>query len=212
MSTRVKATLLSPVEQTFTIHGNEETQVGYRFETNGEVVDFGQGRLIVTLDVKERAGEARRTVIETGQEALNGLSLRDTLDAALSNAGTGTAFAAEDVYHAIIDGYNASPGRSPGLVHCDNQSTDGQASLNGFPLECPRLEGQQFDNLDNWFPLSFVNRLDLAPSDGSNCGQQRIIFANNVFIGNGRMFMILEAQLPNPTPECGVDSCRPIAE
>jgi len=211
-STRVRATLLSPVQQTFTIRGNEETQVGYRFETNGEVVDFGQGRLIITLDVAERAGEARRTVIETGQDALAGLSLRETLDAALSNARTGTPFAADDVYHAIIDSYNSSPGNDDSLAHCDDQQTNGQASLNGYPLACPRLEGSQFDNLDAWFPIAFVNRLDLAPTDGANCGQQRIIFANNVFIGNGRMFMIVEAQLPNPTPECGVDSCRPIAE
>jgi hypothetical protein len=211
-STRVRATLLSPVQQTFTIRGNEETQVGYRFETNGEVVDFGQGRLVITLDVAERAGEARRTVIETGQDALGGLSLRETLDAALINANTGTPFAADDVYHAIIDSYNTSPGSDPSLPHCDDRQTNGQASLNGYPLACPRIEGSQFDNLDSWFPIAFVNRLDLAPTDGSNCGQQRIIFANNLFIGNGRMLMIIEAQLPNPTPECGVDSCRPIAE
>jgi hypothetical protein len=211
-STRVRATLLSPSQQTFTIRGNEETQVGYRFETNGEVVDFGQGRLVITLDVAERAGEARRTVIETGQDALAGLSLRDTLDAALNNAGSAGLVGAEDVYHAIIDSYSTAPGNDPSLAHCDDQQTNGQASLNGYPLACPRLEGSQFDNIDSWFPVAFVNRLDLAPSDGSNCGQQRIIFANNVFIGNGRMLMIIEAQLPNPTPECGVDSCRPIAE
>jgi hypothetical protein len=55
-TTRVNATLLSPAEQVFTIQTNEETFVGYRFETNGEIVDFGQGRLIVTLDVSEREG------------------------------------------------------------------------------------------------------------------------------------------------------------
>jgi len=87
--------------------------------------------------------------------------------------------------------------------------TDGQPSLNGFPLACPRLEGQLLDNLDNWFPLAFVNRLDLAPADGSNCGQQRIIFANN---DGGRMFIIVEAQVPNPSPECGVSACLPVAE
>jgi hypothetical protein len=212
VSSRVAATLLSPIEQSFEIHGNEETVVGYRFETSGEVVDFGQGRLIVTLDVAERSGEARRTVIETGQTALAGLTLRGTLDAALRNAGSPRAVSAQDVYHAIIDSYNESPGRDPDASHCDDQRTDGEPSLNGFPLACPRAEGDQFDNLDNWFPLAFVNRLDLAPSDGANCGQQRIIFANNSGIGNGRMFMILEAQLPNPAPECGIDSCRPVAE
>jgi hypothetical protein len=211
-TTRVNATLLSPAEQVFTIQTNEETFVGYRFETNGEIVDFGQGRLIVTLDVSEREGEARREVIETGQDALRDVTLRDTLAAALRNLGTLTSVGAEDVYHALIDSYNAAPGVDPSLGHCDDEQTNGSPSLNGFPLACPRLEGQQFDNLDSWFPLAFVNRLDLAPSDGAHCGQQRIIFANNDPIGNGRMFMIVEAQVPNPTPECGVSACRPIAE
>jgi hypothetical protein len=210
-TTRVNATLVSPQSQTFRISTNQETFVGYTFETNGEIVEFGQGRLIIDLAVNERSGDPRRTVMETGLDALSGLTLRGTLDAALNNAGIGSV-AGEDVYHAIIDSYNQSPGRDPGLIHCDNETTDGQPSLNGFPLECPRLEGQQFDNLDTWFPLAFVNRLDLAPSDGANCGQQRIIFANNEPIGNSRMFIIVEAQIPNPSPECGVSACRPIAE
>mgnify|MGYP001195748415 CR=1 FL=1 len=73
----------------------------------------------------------------------------------------------------------------------------------------PRMEGE---GLDAWFPMAMVNRLDLAPADGANCGQQRMIFGNNVFNGASRMFIIIEAQLPNPNPECGVDACRPIAE
>jgi hypothetical protein len=85
-------------------------------------------------------------------------------------------------------------------------------SLNGYSLLCPRRESEQFANLDAWFPIAMVNRLDLAPADGADCGQQRMIFANNSPIGNSRMFMILEAQLPNPNPECGVDACRPIAD
>lgn len=208
---RVTTTLVSPSSQAFRINPNDETDVTFRFETNGEVVEFGQGRLVVQLEVTERAGESRRTVMETSQDALSGLTLRDTLDTALRNAGT-TSVAGEDVYHAIIDSYNSAPGRDPSLGHCNDETTAGQPSLNGFPLACPRLEGQQFDNLDSWFPLAFVNRLDLAPTDGAHCGQQRIIFANNNGIGNGRMLMIVEAQIQNPSPECGVSACRPIAE
>jgi hypothetical protein len=205
---RVSSTLLSPVSQSFRIDPNQETLVSYRFETNGEVVDFGQGRLVVDIGVTEREGESRRTVIETSQLALSSISLRETLDRALSNGGT-LGVSGEQVYHGLIDSYNEAPGFDASLRHCDAENTDGQPSLNGFPLTCPRAEGQQFDNLDAWFPLAFVNRLDLAPTDGRHCGQQRIIFANPF---NGRMFIILEAQIPNPTPECGVNSCRPIAE
>jgi len=213
----VEARLVGSSFQTFSIAANEETVVSYRFETNGEVIEFGQGRLIIRIEVEEREslGEnARRGAIETSLGALTGFSLRDTLTTALENSGAAASgVTALDAYHAIVDSYStAELGRDPDAAHCDDELTAGQPSLNGFPLACPRQEAQQFANLDAWFPLAVVNRLDLAPADGANCGQQRMIFANNSPIGNGRMFIIMEAQVPNPNPECGVDACRPIAE
>jgi hypothetical protein len=213
----VQAQLVGPSFQSFNIDANEETVVKYRFQTNGEVVEFGQGRLIVQIEVEEKeslGANARRGVIETNVDALQGLTLRGTLDAALANSGaSATGVTSTDAYHAIIDSYSTGAlGRDPAAAHCDDQVTDGQPSLNGFPLQCPRLESQQFANLDAWFPLAIVSRLDLAPADGENCGQQRMIFANNTPNGNSRMFIIVEAQVPNPSPECGVDACRPIAE
>ena len=205
------APLIASSVQGFSIQNNDETFVTYRFETNGEIVEFGQGRLVVGIEVTERAGESQRALIENAQDALQNFTLEGTLAAALDNAGS-TSVDALDAYHAVIDSYNDSPGRDPNLVHCDDETTDGSPSLNGFPLACPRLEGQQFDNLDSWFPIAAVNRLDLAPTTGENCGQQRLIFANNNFIGNGRMFIIIEAQVPNPDPECGIAACLPIAE
>ncbi len=91
----------------------------------------------------------------------------------------------------------------------DEFGGDGFGALNGHPLECPRIEAQQIDNIDEWFPISISNRFDLAPADGANCGQQRIVLANNV---QGRMFAIFEAQIPNPHPECGLEACRPLVE
>jgi hypothetical protein len=213
----VEARLVSSAFQQFDIRANDETSVVYRFETNGELVEFGQGRLIVEIEVDEVEGagpNARRGLIETSLSALSGLTLRQVFDAALANSGAAaTGVTAEDAYHAIIDSYApAGSARDPNLVHCDDETTNGTPSLNGFPLMCGRLEAQQFDNLDVWQPLAIVNRLDLAPADGANCGQQRMIFANNSFIGNSRMFIIVEAMVPNPSPECGVEACRPIAE
>jgi hypothetical protein len=214
---RVQASLKGSSFQNFNIAANEETVVKYRFQTNGEIIEFGQGRLIVQIEVEEKESlgpNARRGVIETNLDALNGLSLRGTLDAALANSSASAAgVTSTDAYHAIIDSYSTGDlGRDPDAAHCDDQLTNGEASLNGFPLQCPRLEGAQFANLDAWFPLAMVSRLDLAPADGANCGQQRIIFANNTPNGNSRMFIIVEAQIPNPSPECGVAACRPIAE
>lgn len=213
----VEARLVGPSFQSFGIAANEETTVVYRFETSGEVIEFGQGRLVVRIEVEEKEPlppNARRGVIETSLDALTGFSLRGTLDAALRNSGASSSgVTSTDVYHAIIDSYStAALGRDPGAPHCDDESTNGEPSLNGFPLRCPRQESEQFANLDSWTPLAVVSRLDLAPADGANCGQQRMIFGNNSPIGNGRMFIIIEAEVPNPNPECGIDACRPIAE
>jgi len=86
----VEARLVGSSFQTFSIAANEETVVVYRFETNGEVIEFGQGRLIVRIEVEEREnlGEnARRGAIETSLGALTGFSLRNTLTTALENSG-----------------------------------------------------------------------------------------------------------------------------
>jgi hypothetical protein len=217
VATPVNARLVSSSLQQFGIEANEETTVVFRFETDGEVLEFGQGRLIVRIEVDERetrGPNARRGVIETSVGALSGFTLRDTLDAALRNSGAAeTGLSALDAYHAIVDSYApAQLARDPDAAHCDDELTGGVPSLNGFPLMCGRLEAEQFANLDAWFPIAAVNRLDLAPADGADCGQQRLIFANNSSIGNGRMFIIVESLVPNPSPECGLDACRPVAE
>jgi hypothetical protein len=210
----VGATLVSDPTQTFFISPNDETFVAYRFETSSEVIDFGEGRLIVDIEVDEvppggGGDDPRPGVMENNIDALAPFfTLEEALRAALGNAGS--ELSALDAYHAIIDSYTTeAQGRDPNAAHCDDESTDGQPSLNGFPLQCPRQEANQFDNLDGWFPTAVSNRLDLAPVDGANCGQQRIVFANN---RQNRMFIIVEAEIPNPEPGCGVSACRPLAE
>jgi len=63
--------------------------------------------------------------------------------------------------------------------------------------------------MGSFFATAFINRIDLAPANGAHCGQQRMIFANNSL---GRAFMILEAQIPNPSPDLGIEGCRPLAQ
>jgi hypothetical protein len=211
--TAVDARLDSAARQEFSIFVNEEAFVLYSFSTSGDVVSFGDGRLVVDIEVNENqpggGDDPRLTVMENAREALP-FSLEEALGAALANAGS--SLDAQSAYHGIIDSYaTAASGRDPGLAHCDDELTDGAPSLNGFPLQCGRLEAEQFDNLDGWFAIGASNRLDLAPADGANCGQQRLVFANNTFLGNGRVFMILESVVPNPDPGCGVAACAPIA-
>ncbi|MEO7109709.1 MAG: hypothetical protein ABI183_04640, partial [Polyangiaceae bacterium] len=99
--------------------------------------------------------------------------------------------------------------------HCD----DNRDTLNGFPIDCPRQEGTLATTNpfvagpDHYSPIGVVNRFDLAPSDGANCGQYRIAFGKDSGLTNDkdRNLVIFEAVLPNPDPSRGIDACAPIA-
>jgi hypothetical protein len=95
--------------------------------------------------------------------------------------------------------------------------------FNGFPYECPRNEGSQATanpfinpgaNPDEYIPTALVNRFDLAPLNGSDCGEYRVIFARRAGITNpgSRNLIIFEAVLPNPNPAAGLSGCMPVAK
>ena len=50
----VDARLLSPAQQLVSILPDEESPVSFRFETEGEVVTFEQGRLVIDIEVEEK--------------------------------------------------------------------------------------------------------------------------------------------------------------
>ncbi len=102
----------------------------------------------------------------------------------------------------------------PFQPHC----TDDGGTINGFPTVCPPETLLRPTAPSFFFPVAVFNRLDLAPLDGSHCGEYRIVFSRDQgpdpdapgSFGEGNV--IFEGQLPNPSPQCGVDACRPIAE
>jgi len=55
------------------------------------------------------------------------------------------------------------------------------------------------------------NRFDLAPADGSNCGEYRLVFGRTEVDAQSRKSLIFEARLPNPQPNLGLEGCRPVA-
>lgn len=123
---------------------------------------------------------------------------------------------------------------------CDQNMSDGLTFFNDFPVECPRIEGilaytnpfeetitnsegEEVVNPDSYVPVGLFNRLDLAASDGSHCGEMRIVFAKRSGLafeenqsllppGGDRNLLIFEAVIPNPKPECGVEACLPLAQ
>jgi hypothetical protein len=112
----------------------------------------------------------------------------------------------------------------PDAIHCDDElDANGNPAINGFPIQCPRNEGLLalsnpfLDlpvNLAFMKPVAIVNRFDLTPTDGSHCGEYRIIYAKRSGELNplDRNLIIIEAQIPNPNPSCGIAACLPIAE
>ena len=92
--------------------------------------------------------------------------------------------------------------------HCDDHDPP---STNGFPIECPRPESVLKDSsFDAFVPVALMNRFDLSPADGANCGEYRMIFAMTPFDLENRNFIIFEGVLDNPNPSCGIEACRPV--
>lgn len=217
----INAALESDAIQNFTIFPNNSSFVFYTFRVGDNVISFEPGTINVIFEVIEdgvvnpnptdpcddAAGMKRPSVIETSTAALRFVTLRDVFNAMAVNDGFSTD--GEMVYKEIIDSYaSAGQARLPDAIHCGDETTNGVPSLNGYPIDCDRQERFQFDNLDFWQPTAFVNRFDLAPESGAHCGQQRMVFSSNAI---NRMFFILEAQVPNPRPELGIEGCMPLA-
>ncbi len=213
----VEAQLLSTAVQFFSIFSQSDSFVHYQFRVGGEVIDFGKGTLHIGIGVEEESAactvpegalRSERMLLETNVDAVSNVSLFGVLEALATNGGRNDDPVA--LYQQVWDSFaSADQARVPGAVHCGDETTDGVSTLNGYPIDCNRSELFQVDNLGAFFATAFVNRIDLAPANGAHCGQQRMIFANNAL---NRAFMIVEAQIPNPAPELGIEGCRPLAQ
>jgi hypothetical protein len=162
--------------------------------------------------------DVRRSLMVTEVNVLRrAVSLREVMGKLANDSGI-NGLTPRRLWAQWWDTQNANPGIGPG-PHCDDRvDSMGNPILNGFPLDCPRNEGSEvssnpFDPSQPgfYYPIALVNRLDLAPEDGANCGEYRVVFARDPAAGNGRNFLIFEAMLPNPNPDCGIDGCRGIA-
>ena len=165
------------------------------------------------------------------------LPLSVTLDARRSLAVTDQAIVDEFSLEAVLDqlvGQSDAPGMTAlGLfqqfwdTQNDAATSAGRAAactgtLNGFPYVCPRSEGAQArqdpfatpTGPEGYRAIGLFNRFDLAPADGSNCGEHRIVFARRSGETNAlnRSLLIFEAVLDNPDRAQGLKGCAPVAE
>lgn len=164
--------------------------------------------------------DARRSLTVTDHNILvpsaggRDFSLRRVLAQLASQAGEPGG--ANELFRQLWDTQNP-PGRFNLNLGFNCEDSAGNPSVvNGFDYGCRFDEGGQADNnfastLDAYEAVALVNRFDLAPADGSNCGEYRIVFENGR--GDGRRaFLIMEAVLPNPNPRCGIAACRPVQQ
>ena len=186
--------------------GRESASAFRGYTTNVTLGDDDGGGPSCEEDTAKVDINPRRSLFETSQAALAQLSMESVLTVMATDAGLTPQ--PELTHDQLVDTYNEGPSLGLGQ-HCDDSTGfDGLPGINGYPYEaCPRAEGNQIGNLDAWRPIAAVNRFDLAPSDGSHCGEARLVFANNE---GGRFFTIFEAQIPNPDPSCGIDACEPV--
>ena len=181
---------------------------------------------IVTFAPSEAAQsdvDIRRSLVATEQPILARFPFQRVLDqlAAQSNVPGLTAL---DLFHQWWDTQNPGPGLGLG-ANCDDVTDAGGPTLNSFPYTCRPAPGeggeaasQPFTNPDSnpaaYVPIGLFNRFDLAPADGSHCGEHRIVYARRSGITSplNRNLIIFEAALQNPKPGQGLKGCKSIVE
>ncbi|MBN1210376.1 MAG: hypothetical protein JXB05_36320 [Myxococcaceae bacterium] len=158
--------------------------------------------------------DARKTLAVTDRTILASFPLQAVFNQLATQNGT-TGFTSTQLFRQLWDTQNAAPGQGDlhlvtNYAHC----SDNIGQLNGFPYVCRPAEGAEAVDttpatMATYEAVGLYNRFDLAPVDGANCGEYRIVYAKRS--GGGRNFIIFEAVLPNPQPTLGIEGCRPIA-
>jgi hypothetical protein len=167
------------------------------------------------------AVDPRRSLAVTDQVILSQFSFQRVMNQLVTQAGV-QGLTPLRLYRQWWDTANQAPGLGLG-PHCNDTLTNGTPTLNGFNYTCPRAEGAQVNedpftdpatNPAAYIPIGLFNRFDLAGTNGSDCGEYRIIFARKEGQTNAlkRNLIIFEAVLLNPQPFMGIEGCRPVAQ
>ena len=173
----------------------------------------GSGSGVVPVDPS-------RSLFVTDDTALANFSFEKVMDQIVAT-GSSTGQTALALYQQLIA--QSKPGASCGVI---NSSNGFFPDVNRNPFsgdfancdhERARLQTTNpFTSTtgDDYLPLALVNRFDLAPANGANCGEYRIAFGKRSGLTNpgARVLLNFEAVLPNPTPSRGLLGCLPVAQ
>jgi len=148
------------------------------------------------------------TLVNTDPFVLAKFPLERVYQQLITLSGLGAPTAVE-LHQQLWDTTDESSNAAFFGPHCDDNGT----TINGFPIDCPRPDAVLKNTPPKAFkPVALFNRFDLASSDGSNCGEYRIVYALDDNGVSPRDFIIFEGVLPNPQPGCGLDACRPVVK
>lgn len=149
-----------------------------------------------------------QSLVVTDATALKPFTMAAVLNAirTTANVAAVSTNAAQPIYQRWMKTF----GSTANAGDCNDPNID----PNDYGLACPRSSELKLASvsLSNFEPVALVNRFDLTPGSGANCGEYRIVFAlRGPTAPQGRGFIIFEAALPNPNPAQGVDACLPVA-
>jgi hypothetical protein len=154
-----------------------------------------------------------RSLVERDPTVLAKFSFARVMTQIQATARVSPTQTAGSVFQAWMKTFGSSA--APG--DCNDANIDPQH----FGLQCPRTPEAKLATVNpllatstvKFTPVGLFNRFDLAPANGANCGEYRIVYAMSSTNPNisGRAFIIFEATLPNPTPAAGIAACLPVA-
>jgi hypothetical protein len=159
----------------------------------------GQSLFVAPVATNEKGKDVANPL---GAAVLENFSFQAVMDQIVATGTKNSTETALDLYQQMLGTLNDPP--------CTG-------TINGFPVDCPRDEGvlattNPFQGATELEPIALVNRFDLAPSNGANCGEYRVVYAlPTPFKTVARFLMIFEATLPNPEPSQGLTACLPVA-
>jgi hypothetical protein len=165
--------------------------------------------------------DIRRSLVVTEQPILARFPFQRVLDQLVAQSGV-AGLTSLELFHQWWDTQNPGPGLGLG-AHCDDVTDTAGPTLNSYPYTCRPAPGegaeassQPFTDPDNnpaaYIPIGLFNRFDLAPADGSHCGEHRIVYArrSGITANLNRNLIIFEAAVPNPKPKQGLKGCKEI--
>jgi hypothetical protein len=163
--------------------------------------------------------DTSRSLVVTEQPILQRFSFQRVLDQLVAQSGV-PGLTSLALFQQWWDTQNPTSEAVGGGISCTG-------ALNTYPYVCrPRSAGQEgaeatsnpFANPDTnqgaYIPIGLFNRFDLAPANGGNCGEHRIVYARRSGTSDirNRNLIIFEATMPNPHPAQGLKGCDKIVK